>query len=190
MAVSKEMKEAIKETVNETIKSMNSDLWIERQRAIENETFQKTEKALYSFTTLKEYVEDEEDYLAVIPRGKSCSVIRYSKNRAEKPDENILLEARMASYQRSKNEVERIEKALEKIKDKKGYEVIELRYLQRKTKIENGKKIEEIYTFEEIADILSRKQGYNENLNEKTVRIYKNKLVKDVAISLFGLDAI
>ena len=34
-------------------------------------------------------------------------------------------------------------------------------------------KVEEVYTFEEIADILGGPQGYNENLNEKTVGIIK-----------------
>ena len=69
----------------------------------------------------------------------------------EKPDEDQLLEDRIASYRRSKNDVERIEKALKKIEGKKGYEVIQMRYLQRKKKTENGKQIEEVYTFEEIA---------------------------------------
>ena len=118
------------------------------------------------------------------------SVVRYSKNKLEKLDEDQLLEDRFTSYQRSKNDVERIEKALNKIKNKKGYEVIEMRYLQRKKKIENGKQTEDIYTFEEIADTLSGQQGYSENLNEKTVRNYKNALVHDMAIFLFGSDAV
>ena len=54
----------------------------------------------------------------------------------------------------------------------------------------DGKQTEEVYTFEEIADILSGQQGYNGNLNEKTVRNYKNALVRDMAILLFGSDAV
>ena len=81
-------------------------------------------------------------------------------------------------------------KALKKIEGKKGYEVIQMRYLQRKKITENGKQTEEVYTFEEIADILSGQQGYNDNLNEKTVRNYKNALVRDMAIFLFGSDAV
>lgn len=91
----------------------------------------------------------------MIGKKKSGSVVRYSKNRVEKPDEDQLLEDRLASYRRSKNDVERIEKALKKIEGKKGYEVIQMRYLQRKKITENGKQTEEVYTFEEIADILS-----------------------------------
>lgn len=62
--------------------------------------------------------------------------------------------------------------------------------LTRDPEIRYGKQVEEVYTFEEIADILGGQQGYNENLNEKTVRNYKNALVRDMAIFLFGSDAV
>ena len=97
---------------------------------------------------------------------------------------------RKASYERSLNDVERIEKALKKIKDRKGYEVIELRYLSRKQRKEGGKLIEDTYTYEEITEMLAGENGYNDNLNEKTVRNYKNALIKEMAVLLFGSDAI
>lgn len=190
MAVSKEVKETIAITIDEVFRKMNSISWLERQKAMKDEAFKNTEKILYCFNTLKEHVASETEYLGMIFKKKSGSLVRYSKNRVEKPDDDQLLEDRIASYWRSKNDVERIEKALEKIKSKKGYEVIQMRYLQRKKITDNGKQIEEVYTFEEIADILGGQQGYNDNLNEKTVRNYKNALVRDMAIFLFGSDAI
>lgn len=190
MAVSKEVKETIAITIDEVFKKMNSISWLERQKAMKDEAFKNTEKILYCFNILKEHVADEAEYLAMAVKQKSSSVVRYSKNKVEKPDEDQLLEDRVASYQRSKTDVERIEKALKKIEGKKGYEVILMRYLQRKKIIENGKQTEEVYTFTEIADILSKQQGYNDNLNEKTVRNYKNVLVHDMAIFLFGSDAV
>ena len=102
----------------------------------------------------------------------------------------MILADRQASYERSRNDVERIEKALGKIKDKKGYEVIELRYLTKKQGKEGSKVTEETYTYEEITELLAGKYGYNENLNEKTVRNYKNTLVREMAVLLFGSDAI
>ena len=62
--------------------------------------------------------------------------------------------------------------------------------MQRKKVTEDGKQAEEVYTFEEIADILSGQQGYSGSLNEKTVRNYKNALVHEMAVLLFGSDAI
>ena len=190
MAVSKEVKETIVTTIDEVFRKMNSISWLERQKAMKDEAFKNTEKILYCFNILKEHVADEAAYLGMINKRKSGSVVRYSKNKVEKPDEDQLLEDRIASYQRSKNDVERIEKALKKIEDRKGYEVIQMRYLQRKKITENGKETEEVYTYEEIADALSGQQGYNDNLNEKTVRNYKNTLVRDMAIFLFGSDAV
>lgn len=190
MAVTKEIKETIVVTIDEVFAKMNSISWLDRQKAMKEETFKNTEKILYCFETLKEHVADEQAYLEMLAKKKSGSVVVYSKNKVEKPDEEQLLEDRIASYRRSKNDVERIEKALENIKHKKGYEVIAMRYLQRKKKNDNGKEIEEIWTFTEIAKMLGGQLGYNENLNEKTVRNYKNILVRDMAIYLFGSDAI
>lgn len=190
MAVTEEVKETIAVTIDEVFKRMNSISWLERQKAMKDEAFKNTEKILYCFSILKEHVTDEKEYIAMMQKGTSGSIVKYSKNKVEKPDEDQLLEDRMASYNRSKSDVERIEKALKKIEGRKGYEVIQYRYLSRKRRKENGKEVEEVYTFEEIAGILGGQHGYNENLNEKTVRNYKNSLVRDMAIFLFGSDAV
>jgi hypothetical protein len=116
-------------------------------------------------------------------KAKSCSVVRYSKTKAAAPEEDQIILDRIASYNRSKTDVERIEKALKKIEGKKGYEVIKYRYLMRKES-------DEVYTYEEITDILAGQHGYSESLNEKTVRNYKNLLVREMSVFLFGSDAI
>lgn len=190
MSVTKETKETIVTTIDEVFKKMNSISWVERQRAMKEEAFKNTEKILYCYKTLKEHVADEKEYLKMAFHGKSASFISYSKNKVAQKDEETVLRDRKASYERSLNDVERIEKALKKIKDRKGYEVIELRYLSRKQSNDNGKLTEEVYTYEEITEMLAGQQGYNEKLNEKTVRNYKNTLVKEIAVLLFGSDAI
>ena len=183
MAVTKETKETILVTIDEVFKKMNSISWLERQKAMKDEAFKNTEKILYCYDVLKEHVANEKEYLQMAFKEKAASFITYSKNKVTKPDDDTILEDRKASYERSRNDVERIEKALDHIRGKKGFEVIDLRYLQRKNK-------DDRYTYEEIADMLAGQQGYNEKLNEKTVRNYKNKLVKEMAVFLFGSDAI
>lgn len=183
MAVSKEIKETIAVTIDEVFKKMNSISWLERQQAMKNEAFKNTEKILYCFNILKEHVADEKEYLEMVHKNKSTSIVRYSKNKPDKPEEDQLLEDRTASYNRSRADVDRIGKALAGIKGKKGCEVIEYRYLKRK---DNGS----VYTYNEIAELLAGKYGYNSNLNEKTVRGYKNNLVRDMAVFLFGSDAL
>ena len=48
----------------------------------------------------------------------------------------------------------------------------------------------ETYTWEEIAEWCAGKYGFSENLNEKTVRNIKNKLIKQMSIIIFGSDAL
>lgn len=190
MSVSKETKETIITTIDEVFKKMNSISWVDRQKAMKDEAFKNTEKILYCYKTLKEHVASEEEYLEMVFRSKSGSVVRYSKNKSIPTNEEVLLQNRRESYERSLNDVKRIERALEKVKNKKGYEVIQIRYLSRKRKREGKRILEELYTYEEIAENLAGQQGYNDNLNERTVRNYKNTLIKEMAVFLFGSDAI
>lgn len=187
MAVTKETKETIMITIDEVFKKMNSISWIERQKVMKEEAFKNTEKILYCYNALREHVADEKAYieegLEAAGRGKSKSVVVWSKTPAAHMDEEQIIESRTASYKRSCADLKKVEKALKHIKDKKGYEVIEMRYLKRK----DGS---EIYTYEEIAEALAGKGAYGDNLNEKTVRGYKTKLVKEIAVLLFGSDAI
>ena len=181
--VTKEIKDTIAVTIDEVFRKMNSISWLERQKAMKDEAFKNTEKILYCYNILREHVADEREYLEMTHKAKSCSVVRYSKTKAAAPEEDQITLDRIASYNRSKSDVERIEKALKKIEGKKGYDVIHYRYLMRKGN-------DEIYTYEEITDVLAGQQNYSENLNEKTVRNYKNSLVKEIAVFLFGSDAI
>lgn len=190
MSVTAETKETIITTIDEVFRKMNSISWIDRQKVMKEEAFKNTEKILYCYQTLKEHVANEKEYLEMAFHGKSTSFITYSRNKADPADEESILRDRKASYERSVNDVKRIENALEKIRDRKGYEVIELRYLGRKKQKEGAKVTEEVYTFEEITELLAGKNGYNDNLNEKTVRNYKNTLVREMAVLLFGSDAI
>lgn len=190
MSVSKETRETITATVEEAFEKIDRTSWLVRQKKINDETFRNTEKILFSYQTLKEYIADEEEYLAVVFHKSSSSFVRYSKYGHGEADEDALMDSRMASYERSRHDVERIEKALDKIKDWKGYDVIELRYFQRKKHLEGKKIVEELYTFEEIAEILSMRDDYSSTISERTVRRYKNKLVREVAVLLFGSDAV
>lgn len=154
----------------------------EKELIIKKNVFHKTEELLYSYNKLKEYLLDETEYIDMINRRTSGSVIKYSKDKPVINEEQRIKD-RVNSYELTKLQIERLEKALNKIKTRTGYEVIEYRYLK-----ENPKG--EVFSYEEIANILAGQQNYNEDLNEKTVRRYKNILVREIAICLFGVDAI
>lgn len=183
MAVSKETKQTIEVTIEEVFKKMNSINWIDRNRIMQEEAFKNTEKLLYGYNALIEHLKNEDEYLDMVFKGKSKSIVSFSKNSYTTITDEQIMQDRLDSYKRSQSDVSKITKALDSVRHKKGFKVIELRYLQRKAD-------DEIYTYEEIADILKGTDGYNSNLNEKTVRLQKNKLVKEIAILLFGSDAI
>lgn len=186
-AVSKEIKNTIEVTIQEVFQKLNSISWLERQKAMKEEAFKNTEKILYCYNALKEHVADEAQYLAEYQaeyeKKRSKSIVQYTSKTTMQIDEDELLEDRKLSYKRSKEDVDRITKALDKIKEYKGYEVIELRYLSRTN-------TNEVYTYEQIAEMLAGTKSYGKDLSERTARRYKNDLVKEIAVLLFGSDAL
>jgi RNA polymerase sigma factor (sigma-70 family) len=170
----KQTKKLIEATINVTLQKINNIAIIDRIKLLKEETFKNTEKLLYNYNALKEHVSDEAGYMCMIGKKTSGSIVRYSKSKALTNDDEMI-KLRLESYDRSKNDLDRLEKALAKVKGKKEYRVIEIRYLKKK---ESG----ETYTFEEIADLL--------NVDEKTVRRWKNNIIKEISIYLFGSDAI
>lgn len=180
--VDKATKNVIESTIVMTIDKLNSVALIDKMKLIKDETYKSTETLLYNYKILKEHVTDEAGYFGMLDKKKSGSIISYSKNKVTYSDDEALC-SRAKSYDRSRNDLERLEKALSKVSTKKEYKVIELRYFCKKT---NG----DTYNFEEIAEILSHLAGYSENLSEKTVRRWRSIIVKEIAIHLFGTDAI
>jgi hypothetical protein len=151
-------------------------------KEIKSEAYKNTEKLLYNYNLLKEHVIDEEGYFGMLNKRSSGSVVRYSKSKAA-VNEDEMLKLREESYKRSKSDLERLEKALSKVKGTKEYKVIELRYFRKKNN-------RDTYTFEEIAERLSKTEGFPETLNEKTVRRWRSSIVNEISVYLFGSDAI
>lgn len=179
--VTNHLKDTIKSAVKESTDEFSKVSFIERQKTVRTEMFQNTERLLYGFNTLSAHLEHEEEYIEMVFKNTSGSIVKFQKNKVERPSDDQLLEDRMQSYLRSKNDYERVKQALEKISDRKGYAIIEMRYLSQ---------TEITPTWEGIANALRGTNGFSENLSEKTVRRYKNKLINELSILLFGTDAI
>lgn len=104
------------------------------------------------------------------------------KIKASKPEEEQILKDRKESYNRSKSDLEKIEKALESIKNEKGHEIITFRYFETK---EDGS----TRTWAEVAEEIGRLKDYPDDIAESTIRKYKNRLVRKMAVVIFGSDA-
>lgn len=175
------IKSSISNAITENMDQCSKVSFVDRQQLVRDNAYKNTERLLYGYSALKKHLENEKEYMDMILKQSSGSVVCYQKNKIDRPTEDQLLEDRMKSYQRSKNDLERIENALQSISSCKGYQIIVLRYLTH---------TDRILTYEEIAEKLQGTDGFSSNLTEKTVRKYKNNLINKLSVLLFGSDAL
>lgn len=136
--------------------------------------YQKTEKLLRSYPALKEHVSDEREYMDMIFKNRSKSITSWSSTPSEYHEDQALHE-RFNSLQRSKSDVERIEKAFGK-KDVVPYmSVVEAAYFYIG---DDGRRP----TNEEIAQRL--------HMDPRTVSRHRRAAVERISVYIFGSDAI
>jgi len=136
------------------------------------DVFKATEKRLYAYPVLLAKIKDDEEMIGEIEkqgvRGKSKSITRFVRNGTRLDQEDIKaavildLQATIAS---DTYEIDKIEKALEQIKDDEYRDIIRLKYFEQKTD-------------EEIAEEL--------HCAPRTVRTHKSALVGRLSVFLYG----
>lgn len=182
---SRDFKQVLTKSVVDILNEQNEQLskvsFIERQKLVQSNTYKSTERLLYNFNALKEHLENESEYLDMAYHKTAGSIVKFQKNKVDKPTDDQLLQDRIDSYRRSLHDFERIKKAIDAVSDQKGFEIIRLKYLTPGN---------ETVTYEGIAEQLAGTHGFSDKLNEKTVRRYKNLLINKIATLIFGSDAI
>ena len=182
---SRDFKQVLTKSVVDILNEQNEQLskvsFIERQKLVQSNTYKSTERLLYNFHALKEHLENETEYLDMAYHKTAGSIVKFQKNKVDKPTDDQLLQDRIDSYRRSLHDFERIKKAIDAVSDQKGFEIIRLKYLTPGN---------ETVTYEGIAEQLAGTHGFSDKLNEKTVRRYKNLLINKIATLIFGSDAI
>lgn len=140
------------------------------------DAYKATERRLYALPTLKKKVEDARQRLADLQNmglpGRSKDVIRFSRSgRRLSPEEILeaLIQDTKASIATDEFEIETIEKALDNISDDQYYPVISGRYFEGLSDEEIAKKIP---------------------CDERTVRRHRGRLVRVLAVWLYGADAV
>lgn len=136
--------------------------------------YQKTEKLLRAYLALKEHVSDEDEYMDMIFKGKSKSVTSWSKTPAEFHEDQAL-RARYESLQRSRSDIQRIEKAIGKSDVVPYMPVVEAAYFHIKS---DGNRL----TNEDVAQQL--------HMDPRTVSRHRKSAVERISVHLFGSDAI
>ena len=166
------LREYRKEEVETTIKAITDNMHQEEGK----DYFKETEKLLYNYPILKLKVEEDEKFLynpdaSVEPeQRKSKDIIRFSgTGGGHGLDIDRYTIGVKSSMMRTRQEVNRIDRALDTIKSDKYYRIIELKYFKE-------------MTMEAIADEFE--------CEDKTIRRNKNRLINKLKIMLFGADAL
>jgi RNA polymerase sigma factor (sigma-70 family) len=167
--ISASIDQSVKKAVNAIIAAN------EQVEAGQRNYFKETEKLLYSLPALKlsvaEYEEDIQTGKLIATREKSKDVIRYSPNRSGSnglhPDE--VYNSKLASIERTRRQIQRIERALETVSDDQYFDIIPLKYF-------------DCLQPDEIANRM--------NCDERTYRRHKNRLINKLKVVLFGADAL
>jgi len=161
---------AVNKAAHESVKAVVPE-------ASERNYFRETEILLYNYQALKlkvaqdeEFLYDPESYTA--PKGgRSKDIVIFSTRNTGSHglDLDGYTQSIKSSMMRTRQEVLRIDRAMETITDDKYYEIIPLKYWDG-------------LTIEEISEKLV--------CDEKTVRRNKSRLVNKLKIMLFGADAL
>lgn len=143
----------------------------------ERNYFRETEILLYNYPALKLKVEQDEEFLydpdsyTTPVNNRSKDIVSFSTRNTGSHGLDIdrYTQSVKSSMMRTRQEVLRIERALETIMDDGYYEIIPMKYWDS-------------MTIEDIADSFG--------CDEKTIRRNKNRLVNKLKIMLFGAEAL
>lgn len=176
--ISKEVLNIIRKSVDEAVKKAAEAIIKANKEfdASQRNYFKETERLLYSLPALRlKVAQDEEDLRngLVSPPEKSRDVVRPSTNGYRQYDpeakEERYIADRMESMERTKREIQRIERALETIQDDEYFDIIPLKYW-------------DLMQPAQIAEAL--------HCDERTFYRHKNRLVNKLKVVLFGADAL
>ena len=178
-AISPEVVKIIRKSVDEAVKkAAEAIIRVNREfDAAQRNYFKETERLLYSLPALRlKVAQDEEDLKngLMMPKERSKDIICPSKSGRYGPHDPLsqaerYIAERKASMERTKREIQRIERALETIQDDEYYDIIPLKYW-------------DLMQPAEIAERL--------NCDERTFYRHKNRLVNKLKVVLFGADAL
>lgn len=177
--ITKEDLNAISQALDKQVKKAVEKL-LDAKKQIEEQQrdfFKETEKLLYAYPYLKLKVEQDKEDLEsgvfAIKVSKSKDIIRFSTHSGGKqPEEYVqeeIIRSRKASMERTRLQVQRIDRALETIKDDPYYDIIPMKYW-------------DLMQPAEIAERLG--------CDERTYRRHKNRLINKLKVVLFGADAL
>ena len=170
---------AVAQAAQQTAEALRS----EQKAAPERNYFKIMEKLLYSYPTLKRVVSDKAEYTKVEWQGRS-GVVRFNPNATWKSQEDRIEELerdKEAEYDLTTKEFRRIDRVVRAFEDRKEFVVIRMYYFNEHADGTPRAADAPEITWEEIEEALDK--------GVKTLGRWRNNIVNDMAICLFGIDA-
>jgi len=170
---------AVAQAAQQTAEALRS----EQQAAPQRNYFKIMEKLLYSYPTLKRIVSDKAEYTKVEWQGRS-GVVRFNPNATWKSQEDRIEELerdKEAEYDLTTKEFRRIDRVVRAFEDRKEFVVIRMYYFNENADGTPRAADAPEITWEEIEEALDK--------GVKTLGRWRNNIVNDMAICLFGIDA-
>lgn len=148
--------------------------------------FKAMETLLYNFRKLAALIENEEDYCDVEYHagkksfGYTPTVTGYTSRKTEEELVEDMREEKRKQYAETRKGFERLQRAISLFADQKEFIVIRLYYFGEDI---NGDPREDgrALTWSDISDMIG--------IDEKTARRWRNKIVNDMAVCIFGIPA-
>lgn len=177
------IKEIIENTAKETARATISEMRINNMVRKELTYYKRVELLLYNYENLKEAIKQKEEDIEYIdknglPESSKSIVVYSSAGGVSKEDRYLELKEK---YIREKIETERdlkrIDNALDKIKNDKYFDIIQLKYL--------NKEDDKLNTDEEIAERINKERRTiirnRKRLINKLITIFFPESIKDYA---------
>lgn len=182
--------EEVREIINEVAKATASMAYIDNVGG-EINYFRAMESLLYNYKKLAALVADYEAYTTVELKERSKSIVRFSPSAGSgyKTQEDVLAEMerdKAISYHRTRARFEDIDRVIRLFADRKEFHVIRMYYFGEDAEGNARPAGEQQYTWEDIAEELS---GMGLIRDAKSARRWRNKIVNDMAVCMFGKPA-
>lgn len=181
--------EEVKELINEVARATASMAYIDNVGG-EINYFRAMESLLYNYKKLAALVADYEAYTTIELRERSKSIVQFSPSSGGyKTQDDIIAEMerdKVISYHRTRARFEDIDRVIRLFADRKEFHVIRMYYFGEDAEGNARPAGEQQYTWEDIAEELS---GMGLIRDAKSARRWRNKIVNDMAVCMFGKPA-
>lgn len=180
----------VRELINEVARETASMAYIDGMGGEVN-YFRAMESLLFNYKKLAALVADYEAYTHVELQGRSASISSYSPSSGYtyRTEEDILDEMKrdkIISYHRTRARFEEIDRVVKLFAERKEFHVIRMYYFGEDAQGNERPTGAEPYTWEAIAAEL---EGMGLIRDAKSARRWRNKIVNDMAVCMFGKPA-